>query len=1444
MVDELHGEHQADVVAALKSLRQRIVDSQAANVADWPGEIAGFRIVDELAWSGQAASLLAFDVRLKRNVVLKLYHGTPSEELRERILAEGQNLAKVSSPNVAKCYGVGEYEGYPYLILEHVEGVPLEHASFDEADIRLIFSQICQGVGDLHEAGLVHGDIKPTNVMVDREGSARLIDLGSSLDAGTADEQSPATIGYLPPEAARREPHVDRRRADVFSLGGVLYFMLTGKAPFQSNADGEAIDHSKANRFEDITTASDQQLVDLSKRCMATDPRDRFKDANDLHSTLNKKPSLASANQEMAKWAVNGVLAAVVGLLLLAVPWSPRVGEDAAQSPMADDERSDQTSITKAPSKITSSNEMLGATTAAIESLVDGKVGSKIRLDVTLIADGAESPVADLPTNAAGAIRLPAGEGRAFSVSAPVECWVGLVSFDRENDVLVPYVLGPTLHVLPNRSTRTASGIAFFESDGEHEFLCVVAATKEWDADDLTSAIKSRKVFRGMRMNAACSVKAIEYVVEDQTSTGALGGARSTNQVAVIPTMFKPARTSRQQERLRDLIGQALAAVDKNDMDGASELLSQIQSQLDENTDKLIVADAKYVQQLLDVSQEIRRKCREADPHVAGSVPLEVLEKDYEFLKAHPEICKKRTAEKLFYIGRQRLKQSGQDLRVKEQAVGEMIEGIEQLRRAVGKHPYVVQVAQRATLPVVASRDLGAVRMATKYQQVAVETFGTETIQHAEAMVCVSAALTRSYDYVPALDIARQSIRVFESKSGGRRSFFYGLAKLTVGQLAQLHQDYDRAAESFADAAEAFIAIGNGTAMEAIAMKADAQFWLGQLDGSEATVAEAEKLARKYNLPENETISFLIVKAAVAAAQGDHNAACPQLEELVAKSRSLGHFGYLETALRHYGNALLHAPDEKRQRKSIEVFRALMDSKSKRGLKFYGNENALKGLAHELVEDLQQARTEYEKGYQAGVRAADGFRSRQSAIERFLLVERSLNRNLHGLIRTCVDADSVYRGFVWDAKGRVGTELSTFYRLFRATSAVATELRRVRRERQAWLYGGSEEGATNFFELERQKEALEKRLIGEQQVSSEQVESISALSRLPSDTAIVDIVRLGPTVASVEEFAFFIISNIEGEPRIELIRLEAGQLDKKVEPVVGQLARGMRMNKTKVKRKAAIELALNECSKVLAPVFARLPKTATKLVICPDRGLHGLAWAALRDQETSISQKYSIVYSESARQFLSSQGEARKRGRDTLLVVGDLDFADKERPLPKSADEVSALSQLYGASAEVLTGSEATTDQVRKAAQGKAILHFATHARWGIPDGGLIKRSPLLSSVLAVSGGEIVSGDQIAAWDLSGVELVLLSACEGSVGTEMSGEGSLSLERAYRIAGARCVIANQWRVEDNAAKDFMLDVHKNLKRGLSPVESVAVTQRAWELARRPIKDWSGWRVSR
>ncbi|MEZ0230895.1 MAG: serine/threonine-protein kinase, partial [Planctomycetota bacterium] len=205
--------------------------------------VGSYALGEELGRGGMGVVYRAFDTNLRRPVALKMILDASRADLeeRERFEREARATAKLSHPGIVQVFDAGVHEGKPFLVMELVEGRSFETVlSGKEALTPRRVAEVVRGVAEAlqhaHEHGVVHRDVKPQNVLLDREGRPRLVDFGLARDSATNNLTVTGSIlgtpAYLAPEQARGESRGQGPAIDIYALGAVLYRALVGRPPF------------------------------------------------------------------------------------------------------------------------------------------------------------------------------------------------------------------------------------------------------------------------------------------------------------------------------------------------------------------------------------------------------------------------------------------------------------------------------------------------------------------------------------------------------------------------------------------------------------------------------------------------------------------------------------------------------------------------------------------------------------------------------------------------------------------------------------------------------------------------------------------------------------------------------------------------------------------------------------------------------------------------------------------------------------------------------------------------------------------------------------------------------------------------------------------------------------------------------------------------------------
>ncbi len=250
-----------------------------------------YRLLNELGRGAMGHVFLAHDPEIDRNVALKTIQilsaisEADRQETRDRVLREARAAGKLIHPGIVTLFDVGEAEGMLYLAMEHVQGETLDHFTkpgrlLPVKEVTEMVAGIAEALEYAHDVGIVHRDIKPANLMRVAENKAKIMDFGLARAAEAQITQDGALIGtpsYMSPEQIRGET-LDGR-SDLFSLGAVLYELLTGEKPFAGDSVSSIIYRIVNEPPRDLDAHADRVPASLRRfleRALAKSPGDRF----------------------------------------------------------------------------------------------------------------------------------------------------------------------------------------------------------------------------------------------------------------------------------------------------------------------------------------------------------------------------------------------------------------------------------------------------------------------------------------------------------------------------------------------------------------------------------------------------------------------------------------------------------------------------------------------------------------------------------------------------------------------------------------------------------------------------------------------------------------------------------------------------------------------------------------------------------------------------------------------------------------------------------------------------------------------------------------------------------------------------------------------------------------------------------------------------------------
>lgn len=292
--------------------------------------IRNYRIVSELGKGGMGVVYLAEHINLPRRFVVKSLASalTQDPEFLERFYQEAQNQAMLAHPAIVQATDYFEDRGEFFLVMEFVDGQALDtmistRGSLPENEALSIFRGVLEGLGFAHRKGVIHRDVKPSNILVDQSGKARIIDFGIAILVGsqrlTATGLTVGTAWYMSPEQIRRPRSVDHQ-SDIYSAGIVLYEMLTGAVPFDGDTDFGVKEQQINNPPPDPRAknpAISPAVAECVQKAMAKEPDKRYQTCAEFLAGIDASQAQASGDHiTRARW---GIVAALAGLVAIAV---------------------------------------------------------------------------------------------------------------------------------------------------------------------------------------------------------------------------------------------------------------------------------------------------------------------------------------------------------------------------------------------------------------------------------------------------------------------------------------------------------------------------------------------------------------------------------------------------------------------------------------------------------------------------------------------------------------------------------------------------------------------------------------------------------------------------------------------------------------------------------------------------------------------------------------------------------------------------------------------------------------------------------------------------------------------------------------------------------------------------------------------------------------------
>jgi serine/threonine-protein kinase len=263
---------------------------------------------------------LAQDTKLDRKVALKILPAdvASNRDRMARFIREAKSAAALSHPNIAQIFEIGEDAGTHFIAMELIDGVTMRekiHRERTELGKLLRHLQhVAEGLAKAHAAGIVHRDLKPDNIMITRDGHAKILDFGLAkliepqlTDVGTSDHPADAataimqqhstpgvimgTVGYMSPEQAQGKTNEIDQRSDIFSFGCILFEAVTGKKPFEGDSIVKSLHsliYEPAPQVKDLNPSAPADLQRIIRRCLAKDKEQRYQSIKEVAIELKE----------------------------------------------------------------------------------------------------------------------------------------------------------------------------------------------------------------------------------------------------------------------------------------------------------------------------------------------------------------------------------------------------------------------------------------------------------------------------------------------------------------------------------------------------------------------------------------------------------------------------------------------------------------------------------------------------------------------------------------------------------------------------------------------------------------------------------------------------------------------------------------------------------------------------------------------------------------------------------------------------------------------------------------------------------------------------------------------------------------------------------------------------------------------------------------------------
>ena len=279
--------------------------------------LSHYRIVSKIGAGGMGEVYLAQDTKLDRKVALKTLPAelAANQDRMRRFVQEAKAAAALNHPNIATIHEIGEADGVNFIAMEFVDGATLrEKIHQKQPDLRKLLrylQHVAEGLAKAHAAGIVHRDLKPDNIMITRDGHAKILDFGLAklieqqpMTGGDSSEVATAvmqqhstpgtvmgTVGYMSPEQAQGKTKEIDQRSDIFSFGCILFEATTGKKPFEGESVIKSLHmvvYEPAPPLADLNPSAPADLQRIVRRCLAKDADERYQSIKEVAIELKE----------------------------------------------------------------------------------------------------------------------------------------------------------------------------------------------------------------------------------------------------------------------------------------------------------------------------------------------------------------------------------------------------------------------------------------------------------------------------------------------------------------------------------------------------------------------------------------------------------------------------------------------------------------------------------------------------------------------------------------------------------------------------------------------------------------------------------------------------------------------------------------------------------------------------------------------------------------------------------------------------------------------------------------------------------------------------------------------------------------------------------------------------------------------------------------------------